>query len=575
MKQKIIATTSTDSYQQSNQLFDSLIEPLSSPGFIGGLGLFILLLILSTFTQKKPELGDGRFANPSEIRKARRKGLRQIAKGKPNKVATHLDEIVLPDLQPAIAIVGRSRAGKTRSMIDPGIKSGIDQGWTMAVFDVKGNLMKKHLPYAHRKGYDCYVFAPGFDYSDGLNILDFMESEADAKKGHEIANVLNLNFQEPGSKPDSFFSPQGVALLKTVFMLAKECPFPDLLSAWKILSLDNLAGRLAVAHQVKAFGKELSSWIGEAAVALRSVSKADETAVGIVGTAVTHFQTLVDRSIIPCLLKSSIPLDLKGKQIVFFQIDEQSEAATCPLVATAIHMLIKRNLNAFVEREETFGLFVDEFTSIRLPDIESWINRFAEYGFSAWLGYQSDSQLRLRYSREYAESILSSCGTKAVFNTGHPETAAKFSSALGTKDVWYQNESRSYGKNGGRSVTDHNQKIPLLTGPAINRFEQGECVILNPGFDYRPYRLKVPIKKQNDELWSKCSQQWDSQIKSILTQQAQLRLDLPQPLQSDTPQENLNNFLAVQLSDRQLLAEAMLPTAEDLQALAEYQNNIN
>ncbi len=271
MTQKTIATTATDSYQQTNP-FDSLIEPLSSPEFLGGLALFVLLAILSTLTKKRPEIADGRFANPTEIKKARRKGLRQISQGKHNKVATHLDEIVLPDLQPAIAIVGRSRAGKTRSVIDPGIKSGIDQGWTMAVFDVKGNLMKKHLPYAHRKGYDCYVFAPGFAYSDGLNILDFMKDGTDAKQGYEIANVLNLNFQEPGSKPDSFFSPQGVALLKLVFMLAKESPFRDLLSAWKILSLENLAGRLAIAHATNAFGSELSSWIGEAAVALRSVS---------------------------------------------------------------------------------------------------------------------------------------------------------------------------------------------------------------------------------------------------------------------------------------------------------------
>ena len=122
-------------------------------------------------------------------------------------------------------------------------------------------------------------------------------------------------------------------------------------------------------------------------------------------------------------------------------------------------------------------------------------------------------------------------------------------------------------------MSDHNQKIPLLTGPAINRFEQGECVILNPGFDYRPYRLKVPIKKQNDELWSQCEEQWDSQIKSILTKQAELRLDLPSPEEPDTAEENLNNFLSVQLSDRGLLAEAMLPTAEELEALAQSQNN--
>ena len=116
----------------------------------------------------------------------------------------------------------------------------------------------------------------------------------------------------------------------------------------------------------------------------------------------TNFQRLMDRSLLPSLTEHTIPLDLPGKQIVFFQIDEQNEAATAPLVATALSMLVKRNLNASVKRETTLGLWLDEFDSISLPDIKNWINRFAEYGMVATLSYQSNSQVKLRYSRDYA-----------------------------------------------------------------------------------------------------------------------------------------------------------------------------
>lgn len=546
-------TNTTTTNTQQIDLLTPLIAPLYSPPFIGCFGLIVLVLILSAFTKNKPQISDGRFATKAEVRKGREHGLRQMARQTPNEAALVFSNLVLSDLQPAVSVVGRSRGGKTRSIFDPGIKSAIEQEWTLLVLDVKGSLMQKHAAYAHSKGYDVYAFAPGFAYSDGLNLLDFMLNPSDAKAAQEIATVLNINFQEPGTKPDSFFSPQGISLLKTIFMLAKQAPYADLLSAWKLLSLEDLASRLSAAKKYGLFGTELDLWIGEAAVALRSVAHAEETAVGIVASAVTHFQTLIDRSILPCLLKSTIPLNLSGKQIIFFQNDERNDAATSPLVAAAIHMLVKRNLNATVKRDRTLGLFLDEFSSIRLPDIEAWISRFAEYGMVCLLGYQSDAQIRMRLSRDHAESILSSCGTKIVFNTGHSETAEKFSAALGTKDLWYQSQSQSYGKNNNRSSTDHVQKVPLISGPAINRMKTGECVILNPGFDYRPHKLRVPIKRQDNQLWKRCVRLWNSKICTTLIEQTDQRLE--------------GVSMDVELSDREVIASSMLPTADELEAL--------
>ena len=549
-----MTNTTTTSHQPN--LFAPLLAPLSSPPLIGCLALIVLISILSLFTKRRPQITDGRFATLNEVRKAREKGLLQIARQTPNEAALAFGRLVLPDLQPAVAVVGKSAAGKTRSIFDQGLKSACDQEWTCLVLDVKGSLMKKHAAYFHSKGYDVYVYAPGFPYSDGINLLDFMRNSSDAKAAEEIAKVLNLNFQEPGTKQDPFFGPQGISLLKTMFMHAKHAPYPDLLSAWKLLSLENLAERLAAAKKYGLFSTEgtLGSWIGEAAVALRSVAHAEETSVGIVGSAVTHFQSLVDRSILPCLLKSTIPLDLPGKQVIFFQIDEQSESATSPLVAAAIHMLIKRNLNATVKRDRTLGLFLDEFASSRFPDIEAWSSRFREYGMMCMLGYQSDAQIRLRYSRDYAESLLSNCGTKIIFNPGHAETAEKFSSSLGFKDMWYETKSQSYGsKNSNRSLTDHLQKVPLRSGPEINRLIQGEAIITTPGLNNRPYQLRIPINKKDDKLWGRCSQSWKQEICPTLVEQVEQRLE--------------GVSMDIELSDREMIAQSMLPTALELEAL--------
>lgn len=200
--------TNTTTSQQPD-LFTPILAPLSNPPFVGCLALIVLISILSAFTKRRPQLSDGQFATHAEVRKGRERGLRQIARQTPNEAALNFGRLVLPDLQPAVSVVGRSRAGKTRSFFDPGIKSGIDQEWTLLVLDVKGSLMQKHAAYAHSKGYDVYVYAPGFPYSDGFNVLDLMQDSSDAKAAQEIATVLNLNFQEPGTKQDPFFGPQG------------------------------------------------------------------------------------------------------------------------------------------------------------------------------------------------------------------------------------------------------------------------------------------------------------------------------------------------------------------------------
>ncbi|MEO1669247.1 MAG: type IV secretory system conjugative DNA transfer family protein [Cyanobacteria bacterium J06631_2] len=540
-----------DAPRQPNPL-DPLLKPLLSPTGIGFGVLFMLLLVAKNFQGRSTVLSDGRFVSGREIAQAEKLGRKQIAEGVHNKAALKLDRIILPDLQPAISIVGRSRGGKTRSVIDPGIKSSIEQGWTNLVLDVKGNLMRKHAAFAYANGYDVYRYAPGQD-SDGLNFLKFMENGADAMSAEQIATTLEANFGEPGAKKDNFFSPQGVALLKLVFMLAKSSPFPDLLSAWKFLSLPDLAGRLEAAHQFEQFRDiEHGNWIAEAAVALRSVGKSQDTVSGIVGSAVTNFQRMVDRSILPCLINHSIPLDLPGKQIVFFQIDEQNEAATAPLVATALSMLVNRNLNANVRRKNTLGLWLDEFDSLSLPDIKNWVNRSGEYGLVASLSYQSDSQVKLRYSRDYLDAVISSCGTKVVFNTGHPETADKLSHLIGKKEITYQSESRSYGVSQTRNTSEHKQTVPLIEGSEINRFAPGECVILSPGYQFRPRKLKIPIDKKNDRLWKRSENIWDNQILPHRLEQAEARTEDPE----------------ISLVNRQIIAESTLPTAAELQTAA-------
>ena len=518
----------------------------------------VLIFILQTIQNhsSKPKLSDGRFANRKEIKAMRRKGRKQRFEKIPDKSSLYLGRdrrLWLTDVNQSISGVGQSGSGKTVSLIDPSIMSAIEQGWTLLVYDVKGELMKRHAAIAAANGYDVHCFAPGFGYSGSINFLDFMRDALDDGMATEIAHVLNANFAVPGSKPDPFFGPQGDALLKTIFMLAKAGPHQDLPAAWQILSLSDpgLDKRFIAAKKYKRF----ATWVGESAKSLIAASTADETVAGIITSAITYFQMLMTSSLLPSLVKTTIPLDLQGKQIIFFQPDLQRQTATTPLIATAIHMLITRNVNAEINRDRPLAFIADEFDTARFPSIKQWVTLHREMGQVNVLCYQSDSQPRFTYGRDYAETVTSSCATKVVFNPGHQDTAASFSRFLGKKDVHYQTRSQSFGARSGGSnnLSPHVQQVPLVSEDEINRMLPGEAIIVSPGLEFRPYRLKIPLNKKDRALRDRSVTIWNSSLKQELTYRA------------DKEREGMDMELI--LEEREVAARGMLLSSQQLEYL--------
>lgn len=535
--------------------FEPMLEPFMSPMAMSYFALIVVLLILKNIQPRNSVLGKARLATPAEVRKATQKGRRQIAEAKLTRSALELHpNLVLANVQPAMALVGQSGSGKTESVMNPALHSAIDQDWTIFCFDVKGEFLRTHGAYALAKGYDLYHYYPGHK-CDGLNFLKFMNGKYDAKTAEEIAKIMEMNFGEPGERKDGFFSPQGVAALRLAFMMAKATCYPDLVTAWKFLSLPNFAKRMAKAKELNLLGEELDfgTWISEASTPLRTMSESGRTIDGILGTSMTNFLRMVDSSIIPCLTNHTIPLDMRGKQIVFFQLDETAQSATAPLVAAAIHMLITRNLRAGVNRTNPLGLFLDEFDSIYLPNIQDYINKMRSYGLVTLLSYQSNAQLYRRYSKNSAISILSSCKTKIYFNTGHHQTAQELSTDIGKTEVKYKTESKTFGKNPSRNQSEHIQLTDLVTANEVNEQKEGEAYIKSPGWGHRAYKHQFPEHHPHKKLWKEtCPQIWDEKIVPYRTAEI----------------EKMQGDNEVALINREVIAEANLPSEKELEMLS-------
>jgi type IV secretory pathway TraG/TraD family ATPase VirD4 len=123
--------------------------------------------------------------------------------------------IFIPDGQRGTTVCGAPGSGKTFSVIDPMVRSVIDQGFPICLYDFKfpGGQAEIHAAYARSRGYDVRIFAPGFEGTESCNLLDFLKSPDDSETAGQIAKVLNSNFSLNGGKggEDPFFQLSGIS----------------------------------------------------------------------------------------------------------------------------------------------------------------------------------------------------------------------------------------------------------------------------------------------------------------------------------------------------------------------------
>ena len=470
---------------------------------------------------RKGKISTGRFAGQSERRQARLTAKKQRKQRRTAKVSLKAGNVDIPQAQQSLVIAGAPDSGKTYSIIDPAIRSAIAQGFPLVIYDFKGSQLETHAAWAAAQGYQVDVFAPGQPYTSVCNLLDFLTDETDSLMASQLAYVLQKNAQRDGGyKENDFFSSAGTTLVEAVMLLAKLTPYPDLLMAGKILALSELPSRLRVAGE----SGWIPIWTMESLNQILSSEGAEKQIAGIVATAQRTLKSFTGKFLVDSFCgKTSVPLDLTGKRVLFLQADIQKRDAVSPLLAAVLHLIVSRNFAK--GRREPLIIALDELPTLYLPDLPKWINEFRSNGFVALLGYQNFAQLQHIYGRELSKALFAACGTKVFFNPKDRETAQEFSSYLGEKEVKYHTRSRTHGRHGSSSRAEHYQKVPLLTSDQILKLDQGECVFINPA--YRgggeasvPLRLKVKISKREDRTQTRSEELWHSSLKESLSERA-------------------------------------------------------
>lgn len=563
-------TTAQPSLIQGHQKeIDNVIGFIKSPNMLILVGIAIMWWLMKD-SDSKGKLSSGRWGGATERKASKAIALAQIKNPKKNACSLYINtppnirklidatnKYALPkptkkykqaptyyfsDTQQSIAVVGSAGSGKTYSIIDPLIRSALDQGHSTILYDFKYPGQAKGLAlYAKRRGYQVYIFAPGYEESCALNLLDFIKDSGDAVGAEQLAEVIVKNCTKEG-KEDAFFGPAGISLVKGLFLLTKWVDeylkkggstenHADLLTTACLLNLPNLSARLTYAMENQEYN--LSRWTMQPLAQLMSLydprgAEASKTETSIVATAQNVFEKFIKRDFIGSFCqKSNLELDVDNKVLVILGLNQVNRYSIGPLLAAATHMVVSNNIVHSKPRKSPLIVSLDELPTIFLPALANWLAEARSAGFNAIIGFQNFRQLQELYGENLSKVIFGNAANKVLFNPGEFESAKVISDYIGSEEVTITNKSRSHGKNASTTTSKNTQTKEMLAPNELLKFDRGQGIAILSGSRSKkeafiPQKNNYVISEEDMAEIGFLEGKWDKWIEGIRKTMPQL-----------------------------------------------------
>ena len=424
--------------------------------------------------------------------------------------------IPFANMQGSCLVFGSPDAGKTTTINNNFIRNILRYGkGPIIVFDPKGDLTEANAPFAEACGYETYFLAPGKPYTDCLNIFSFFEGRESMRTSvadkAALTTIANTKSEDAG-KSDGFFGPSGRALVRSGLMLTEESSYKDLVFLRELLCAENLGARIQHAEQQG----EISWQTANSFRQFISGKASEKTLSGIQATASLVFDNFVREEFFNAFIReTTIPIDLKGKQVVFIQPVKGFEDVCMPVIASIMELYVERFFSG--RRKDSVHILIDEAHLFRLSCVAKSLALLRSSGLVMVLLTQAMSQLRQMYGTNNLNTILGSVRTKIFLNPGDLEIAKWVSEMVGKVDVIYKQSSRSYGKGGGRSSSEQRQQVPLISPEEVNQMKQGEMIYLNsananPKKDGYPVKVRYKVPQSDLDLEKRCKMFWKERM---------------------------------------------------------------
>jgi type IV secretion system protein VirD4 len=538
---KIATTSPSNSYFPTAKDLGIAMDSKSIEQAItfGGIIGFLLLLALFFPRKRSPKIASARWATPKERAAANKVGLETALQGSITNPTLWISEPIgesyprLVDLAKSlgityfnqtnrsIVIAGTGGSGKTRTIIDPFIKSAIEQGIPIILFDAKHPTQASHIvPYARKCGYSISIFAPGesFPESDAFNFFDAFKNVDDPSVyALQICATIRKNSIEKGAKSDPFFDENGASIAAGAMVLAQHISDklnrPDLanmLFANSILDLPDLAQQIEAAKTTLP----LSVYnLFKAYIHTGDGKGKNKTQGSLVATAQQIISRFALRALIPsCCQQGSFPgfdrnepLKLEGKQLCVLGLDQAAKNVIAPILAAAIEQIGSYNLNNKLRRRTPLLFALDEFPALNLPVVKDWQAEKRSMGAMLLLGVQTPSQFDDVYGPGSSKGFLARASTHCFLNPGDWEAAESISKSLGEEEIKINSRGSSHSRgkspSSSRSSNEQVQKRRLISAEDIMQLSEGDCIIRTPivrsvGGKFADAKQRIPYRKR-------------------------------------------------------------------------------
>jgi TraM recognition site of TraD and TraG len=524
-------------------ILDPLVKAVFAPNLLPIWGILGLMLILAIFARKPNKYGrlaDGRTALDKEIAAGVQTAIEWVEHPSLTRSALYIAEPIgceipnpsnirafkgtlTPVLDPCRGVMtyGNQGAGKSETIINQLLKSGLAQGFGMLLLDKKGGEQASEIiPYAVSQGYDVSVFAPGFPWSARCNILDAIEDEHDGTTSDQVIRTIRNNLSTKDEKRDAFFDGGGESMISGTMLLAKwiakqegNPDIANLLLVDAIANVEQLTQRLmsnkeAIPYAAyRSFSQLLNA---------RGDSEKNNTEASLQSVASSIMKPLISSKFVdvvvgtadfPCF-DPDRPFWIGEKNLAVLVVSEDLAEVVLPLIIPLLEQLGNYNLNSTRPRDRILVLGLDELGEFKLDALlNNWLPLKRSRGAAVVGGMQYLAQAKKHYGEEGMD-ILLGCANSFYGSTGSVKNAEIIAKEFGEKEVLVASQSRS--RNGGshpsrsESESDQTQKVNTIDPLHLKQFPVGQFVVdglaVSNGRSGTEERVGIPYIKRFTRL---------------------------------------------------------------------------
>ena len=400
-----------------------------------------------------------------------------------------------------VLVVGGSGSGKTRTYVLPNL---LQCSGSYFAVDPKGELLKTAGGVLEAAGYDIRVLDLNrMERSHCYNPFVYLETDADVQK--LATNLFRNTSQGTGSKDPFWDTAAQMLLLALLFYLRSEAPpaeqnFSTVLEMIRAGDVDEEHGARKSPLDV-LFDRLEDRDPGHVALKYyRSYrSGAAKTLKSIQITLLSHLDRFNLEAVASLTAADELCLDRIGeRKTALFAVIPENDTSFNFLVGMLYTQLFQQ---LYARADHLHGgtlpvpvhILADEFANVALPeDFDKILSTMRSRGISISIILQNMTQLKALYEKQW-QSIAGNCDTFLYLGGNEDSTHDYVSRQLGKETIRTRSGSRSRGRSGSFSESDHLSPRELLTPDEVRRIPGGSAILLlrgEPPVRDEKYRLR-------------------------------------------------------------------------------------